>query len=131
MASNILAELVAMPVSALTGRYLAHNQESRVVRASFAADLHRGAKRLDKPTRLQAASLARVSPAYAYWAEKRASQRAAIEAGLIPLMPAAPARTNGHAVVPFDASIDDVQLAHIANLVGPDRMLAAAIAAGH
>jgi hypothetical protein len=121
-----------MPVPALTGRYLSHNQESRVVRAFFAADLHRGAKRLDKPTRLQAAFLARVSPAYAYWAEKRMSQRAAIEAGLIPLMPPVPAHASGTALstVP-DAGIDDAELMHIANVVGADRMLAAAIAAGH
>ena len=85
-----LPELAAMPVPSLTGRYLAHNQESRVVRAFFAADLRRGGKRLDKPTRLQAAFLARVSPAYAWWAEKRMEERWQIEKGLIPLVPAAP-----------------------------------------
>jgi hypothetical protein len=70
-----LPESVAMPVPSLTGRFLAHNQESRVVRAFLAADLHCGVKRLNKPTRLQAAFLARVSPAYAYWAEKRTTPR--------------------------------------------------------
>jgi len=53
---------------------------------------------------------------------------------LIPLVPTAPARTNGngtlHPVV-SDAGIDDAELMHIANLVGADRWLAAAIAAGH
>jgi hypothetical protein len=129
-----LPEPTATPVPSLTGRFLAHNQESRIVRAFLAADLHRGVKRLDKPTRLQAAFLARVSPTYACWAEKRTEERWQIEAGLIPLVPAAPARTNGNGtvqpVVP-DVGIDDAQLMHIANLVGVDRMLAAAIAAGH
>jgi hypothetical protein len=126
-----LPGLVAMPVPALTGRYLSHNQESRVVRAFFAADLHRGVKRLDKPTRLQAAFLARVNPTYVFWAEKRIAERAAIESGYVPLMPTAPAHTNGHDVVPLDAGIDDAQLAHIANLVGQDRMLAAACKVNH
>ena len=117
-----LPEPTAMPVPFLTGRFLAHNQESRVVRAFLAAELHAGVKRLDKPTRLQAALLARVNPTYALWAEKRMEERWQIEAGLIPLVPAA--------VVP-DVGIDDAQLTHIANLVGAERMLAAAIAAGH
>ena len=90
--------------------------------------------RLDQPTRLQAAFLARVTPTYACWAEKRATERFEIEAGLIPLVPAASARTNSNGavqpVVP-DVGIDDAQLMHIANLVGADRMLAAACAAGH
>jgi len=129
-----LPEPAAMPVPSLTGRFLAHNQESRVVRAFLAAELHAGVKRLDKPTRLQAALLARVNPTYALWAEKRMEERWQIEAGLIPLVPAAPARANGNGtvqpIVP-DVGIDDAQLTHIANLVGAERMLAAAIAAGH
>ena len=129
-----LPEPAAMPIPSLTGRFLAHNQESRVVRAFLAAELHAGVKRLDKPTRLQAALLARVNPTYALWAEKRMEERWQIEAGLIPLVPAAPVRTNGNGavqpVVP-DVGIDDSQLTHIANLVGAERMLAAAIAAGH
>ena len=135
MASSYhLPEPTATPVSSLTGRFLAHNQESRVVRAFFAANLHLGIKRLNMPTRLQAAFLARVSPAYAWWAERRLEERKPIEAGFIPLVPAAPARTNGNGavqpVVP-DVGIDDAQLRHIATLVGVDRMLAAAIAVGH
>ena len=128
-----LPESAAMPIPTLAGQYLARNGESRVVRAFLAADLHAGVKRLDKPTRLQAALLARVNPTYALWAEKRMEERWQIEAGLIPLVPAAPARTNGNGtvqpVVP-DVGIDDAQLTHIANLVGAERMLAAAIAAG-
>jgi hypothetical protein len=44
------------------------------------------------------------------------------------------AHTNGNGIVqPVmpDAGIDDAELMHIANLVGADRWLAAAIAAGH
>lgn len=37
-------------IPTLSGQYLARNGESRVVRAFFAADMHLGAKRLDKPT---------------------------------------------------------------------------------
>ena len=40
-----LPEPAAMPVPSLTGRFLAHNQETRVVRAFLAADLHAGVKR--------------------------------------------------------------------------------------
>ena len=129
-----LPKSAAMPIPSLTGHYLARNGESRVVRAFLAAELHAGVKRLDKPTRLQAALLARVNPTYALWAEKRMEERWQIEAGLIPLVPAAPVRTNGngtvHPVV-SDAGIDDAELMHIAHLVGADRWLAAAIAAGH
>src|SRR6516225_8257638 len=129
-----LPEPAATPAPSLTGRFLAHNQGSRVVRAFLAADLHHGVKRLDKPTRLQSAFLARVNPTYALWAEKRMEERWQIEAGFIPLVPAAPVRTNGngtvHPVV-SDAGIDDAELMHIAHLVGADRWLAAAIAAGH
>jgi hypothetical protein len=125
-----LPEPAATPAPSLTGRFLAHNQGSRVVRAFLAADLHRGVKRLDKPTRLQAAFLARVNPTYALWAEKRMAQRFEIEAGFVPLMPPVPVHTNGTTGVP-DVGIDDAQLTHIANLVGAERMLAAAIAAGH
>jgi hypothetical protein len=125
-----------MPIPSLTGRFLAHNRHSRVDRAFFAADLYFGAKRLTMPTLVQAAILAGVNRTYAFWATKPQAQRARaeIEAGLVPLVPAGTARTNGNSavqpVVP-DFGIDDTQLMHIANLVGADRMLAAAIAAGH
>jgi|SRR6516164_2329528 hypothetical protein len=134
--SYSISGLAAMPpVPSLSGRFLAHNGQSRVVRAFYAADLHSGAKLLTKPTMVQAAFIARVSPAYAWAAAKRMDQRFEIEFGYVPLMaPAAPVRVNGngtaHSIVP-NAGIDDAELMHIANLVGPDRMLAAAIAAGH
>jgi len=129
-----LPEPGAMPVSSLTGRFLAHNRRSRVDRAFLAADLYFGAKRLTMPTLVQAATLAGVNRTYAFWATKPQAQRprAEIEAGLMPLVPAAPARTNGNGTaVSIMPGIDDAELMHIANLVGPDRMLAAAIAAGH
>ena len=129
-----LPETAARPVPSLTGRFLAHNQGSRVVRAFYAADLHLGVKPLTKPTMVQSALLARVSTTYAWWAEKRWKERWQIEAGLIPLVPATAARTNGNGTVrPTvpDVGIDDAELMHIANLVGAERMLAAAIAAGH
>jgi hypothetical protein len=135
MASHYqLPESAARPVSTITGRFLAHNRHSRVDRAFFAADLYFGAKRLTMPTLVQAALLAGVNRTYAFWATKPQAQRARadIEAGVVPLVPAA-ARTNGNGAVPVvpDVGIDDAQLRHIAALVGSDRMLAAAIAAGH
>jgi len=129
-----LPEPAAMPIPSLTGRFLAHNRHSRVDRAFFAADLYFGAKRLAMPTLVQAALLAGVNRTYAFWATKPQAQRARaeIEAGLVPLVPAGTAHTNGtDAVRPTvsDVGIDDAQLMHIAHLVGPDRMLAAAAAA--
>jgi hypothetical protein len=118
----------ATSVPALTGRHLAHTHANRVVRAFNAADLHSGAKRLVQPTMVQAAFIARVSTAYAWWAEKRMAERAAIEAGYVPLVPAGtPARGsgNGHtALAPVD--IDDDELVRIAELVGVSRMIDAA-----
>jgi hypothetical protein len=115
----------------ITGRFLAHNHHNRVARAFTAADLHAGTKQLIKPTMVQAALLARVSAAYAWAAVKRQNQRAEIEAGLIPLVPASVVgpKTNGNGsalVVP--GTIDDAELMHIAHVVGADRMLAAAVA---
>jgi hypothetical protein len=136
MAHYHLPESAAMPVPFLTGRFLAHNRHSRVDRAFFAADLFFGAKRLTMPTLVQAAILAGVNRTYVFWATKPQAQRARaeIEAGLVPLVPAASARVNSNGavqpVVP-DVGIDDAQLMHIAKLVGADRMLAAACAASH
>jgi hypothetical protein len=127
-----LPKPVAMPVPSLTGRFLAHNQESRVVRAFLAADLHRGVKRLDKPTRLQAAILARVNPTYALWAEKRMAERVAIEAGAIPLVPASPiSKANGNGmIVPMSATgqTPDPALIDFVRSVGVTRVLEAACA---
>jgi hypothetical protein len=82
-------------VDAITGRFLAHNRHDRVGRAFMAADLFTGATRLVKPTVTQAAFLADVNCAYAHWAIKRQAERAAIEAGLIPLVSAAASKANG------------------------------------
>jgi len=84
------------------------------------------------PTMLQSAYLARVNVTYAWWAFKRQAERAAIEAGLIPLVPSERAKANGTslAVPPAPApGIGDMDLIHIAKHVGTDRMLAAAMAA--
>ena len=131
MVNYHLPEPASMPVP-IRGRLLAHTRDSQVVRAFTAADLHAGTKQLISPTMVQAALLARVSPAYAWAAVKRQAQRADIEAGLIPLVPATPRPNgNGSALVVPGGTIDDVELMHIAHVVGADRMLAAAIAAGH
>jgi hypothetical protein len=136
MASHYhLLDSASTAVPTLSGQFLARTQASRVTRAFFAADLHLGAKRIEQLTRLQSAYLARVSPTYANWAEKRLDQRSEIEAGLIPLVPATLTGPNGNGTtlaVP-DPGIDDAWLQHLAHIVGAERMLAAACAveAGH
>jgi len=126
-----LPEPAAMPIPSLTGRFLAHNQGSRAVRAFYAADLHLGVKPLTKPTMVQSALLARVSTTYGWWAEKRWEERWQIEAGLIPLVPAAAARANGNStlqpVVP-DVGIDDATVVSFVRNVGVARILEAAVA---
>jgi hypothetical protein len=131
----------ARPASTLIGgQYLARNRLSLVARAFLAADLRSGAKVLTEPTLQQVATLARVNVSYCWWAERRKEKRWMIEAGFTPLVPATPARPTGTAlaVVANDnepgirladcIGIGDSELRHIATLVGPDRMLAAAIA---
>jgi hypothetical protein len=115
----------------ISGRYLAHTHASPVERAFVAADLYLGTRELVLPTMTQAASLARVNVTYGWWALKRLAERAAIEAGHIPLAPAhcATSKTNGHALsVPLVSEIDDAVLVGIARTVGTERMLAAACA---
>jgi hypothetical protein len=129
-----LPEPAATAVSAISGNFLARNRYDVVAHAFYACDLFTGAKRLVKPTMLQAAHLARVNVTYAWWAHKRQTERAAIEAGRIPLVPPPLAKTNGNGATHLaepDVGIDDAELLHIAHRVGPDRMLAAAIAVGH
>jgi hypothetical protein len=116
--------------TAISGQFLARNRHDAVAHAFFACDLYTEAKKLTKPTMLQAAYLARVNVTYAWWAFKRQAERAAIEAGAIPLVPSPLAKTNGTALtVPLVPDIDDMELLHIAKRVGTDRMLAAAMAA--
>jgi hypothetical protein len=117
-----------MPVPALAGRYLAHTQQPRVRRAFLAAELHRGTKRLDRPTRLQSALLARVSPAYAYWAERRMHERAAIEAGYLPLVPPRLVKANGGALPASITGMPDSDLIDFVKSVGVNRVLEAAVA---
>jgi hypothetical protein len=140
-ASYHLQESVAMPVLPITGQYLARNQLSRVRKAFLAADLKRGIIRPTELTIGQAADLARVNYTTAWWAIRRYDERFEIEAGLIPLVPAttpaAPVHTNGNgtngATLPIvpDTGSDDAWLVSIAQHVGQDRMLAAAVAASH
>jgi hypothetical protein len=117
------ATIASVPVH---GRYLAHNQYDRVGRAFLAADLVTGVTHLVEPTVTQAAALAGCSRAYAHAAIKRLDERQAIESGYVPLVPAGNVskKTNGGL-----GEIDDFALAQIAHTVGPDRMVAAAIAA--
>ena len=127
-----LPEPVAMPVPTLTGRYLAHNHLDTVTHAFIADDLHTGATKFINPTMTQVAYLARVNVTYAWWAHKRRGERAAIEAGLIPLVPAAAAaRAHGHGtvlpVVP-DIGIDDAAVVNFVRSVGVTRVLEAAVA---
>src|SRR6516164_642724 len=117
--------------ASIPGSYLAYNHLGLIERAFLAADLHLGAKRPTALTQRQSGMLARVNFTYVHWAVKRQAERAEIERGLIPLVPATLTHTNGNGngavpVVP-DVGIDDAQLRHIAALVGSDRMLAAAI----
>jgi hypothetical protein len=128
-----------MPALPITGQFLARNQLNRVHKAFLAADLKKGIIRPTEFTIGQAADLARVNYTAAWWAIKRYDERFEIEAGLIPLVPAtAPAvHANGNgsngttlSVVP-NGGTDDAWLVSIAQHVGQDRMLAAAVAASH
>ena len=119
----------ATPVPTLCGRFLAHNQKSRVVRAFYAADLHRGAKLLTKPTMLQAAFIARVSPAYAWAAEKRMAERNEIEGGYVPLVPPSVSKANGNMLpASITGHLADSEVIAFVRSVGIDRVLEAAVA---
>jgi hypothetical protein len=135
MAQYQLPESAARLIPTITGRFLAHNRLSLVCKAFVGADLKKGLLRTTELTTEQSSMLARVNRTYVEWAIKRYAERFEIEAGFVPLVPVAPARSNGGngampPVVP-DADIDDARLVHIAKLVGVDRLLTAAIAAGH
>ena len=124
-----LAEPATMAVP-ISGRFLAHNRHNRVVRAFIAADLHAGAKRLIKPTLVQSALLAGVNRTYAFWADKRQAERAEIEAGLIPLVPAPLVpKANGNALpMSITGQIPDCDLIDFVRSVGVNRVLEAAVA---
>jgi hypothetical protein len=119
-----------MPVPSLSGRYLAHNRESLVVRAFMAADLVTGRRRLERPTRLQAAALARVNPTYVTWAQKRMAERWLIEAGFVPLVPASivPKLNVNTLPVPITGRMPDSDLVDFVRSVGVNRVLEAAVA---
>jgi hypothetical protein len=117
---------IAVPIS---GRFLAHNRHNRVVRAFIAADLHAGTKRLIKPTLVQSALLAGVNRTYAHWADKRQAERAEIEAGLIPLVPAPVIgpKVNGNMLSAPLAEIEDSEVINFVRSVGVNRVLEAAV----
>jgi hypothetical protein len=120
----------------VSGRFLAHHRYDAIGSAFLALDLYIGAKQPADFTMRQAAWLARANETYAWHAFNRQAERAAIEAGYVPLVPAAPRARDGNnngslALVAPDSDIDDTQLAIIARIVGSDRMLAAAIEATH
>jgi hypothetical protein len=118
-----------MPVPSLTGRFLAHNQQSRVIRAFYAVDLHTGGTLLTKPTMLQAAFIARVSPAYAWAAEKRMAERNEIEGGYVPLVPPSVSKANGNMLpASITGHLADSEVIAFVRSVGIDRVLEAAVA---
>ncbi len=114
----------------VTGRYLSHNHLGRIARAFVAADRAAGAKQLVRPTLTQAAHLARANVTYAWWARKRMAERAAIEAGLIPLVPALPVSKPNGSTLPMliTGQIPDGDLIALIRATGVDRVLAAACA---
>jgi hypothetical protein len=114
--------------AAITGRYLSHNGESRVVRAFLAADLHSGAKQLVKPTMLQSAFLAGVNRTYAHWATKRQAERFEIEAGLVPLVPPPVSKANGSMLPMSITGMPDAELIDFVKSIGINRVLNAACA---
>jgi hypothetical protein len=118
----------ATPVPTLCGRFLAHNQKSRIIRAFYAADLHRGTKLLTKPTMLQAAFIARVSPAYAWAAEKRMAERFEIEFGYVPLVPPG-SKPNGNMLpASITGHLADSDVIAFVRSVGVNRIIEAAVA---
>jgi hypothetical protein len=112
----------------VSGRYLAHCRLDPVHRAFIAADLHSGVLQPTKLAMTQAASLARINVTYAWWAKKRQAERAAIEAGLIPLVPAWHSVTNGKAIIPLQPiEINDTALVDFIRGIGLERVLEAAV----
>jgi hypothetical protein len=110
----------------VTGRFLCYNKYDQIGRAFLAADLHSGAKLLTEPTITQSAQLARTNRTSAAWATRRQAERAAIEAGILPLVPDLLTKING-----IDAAeiTPDAELVNIARFVGSERMINAAIVA--
>jgi hypothetical protein len=110
------------------GQTLIRRKWNYAERAFVGADLVRGDKVLIDPTHDQAAMLARCKVSAVRWALKREPYREDIIAGLRPLVPptvrkAAPTPIGSN-------SPTDCYLAELASLVGPDRWLEAALAAG-
>jgi hypothetical protein len=133
--------IVSVNGTPLRGKYLSRSLAGNKHKANFvAADLCRGVSYLVEPSLEQAAAITGSKPWSVWWALRREEYRSAICAGELPLIPTRVKTTPaGPSIVPkLNGSaqlqlfeIDDAELTHIANLVGAERMLAAAIAAGH
>ena len=117
---------MAAPIS---GNFLAHNHFDRIGRAFIAADLYLGATQLIKPTVTQTALLAGVNRNYAHCAIKRQAERAEIEAGRIPLVPAPFPKANGSTLpASITGQMPDSDLIDFVRSVGVNRVLEAAVA---
>jgi hypothetical protein len=89
MAANLKYRLyggIASPIL-ITGMELAHCKRTLVQSAFLSADIFTGKVQPVEFTQTQSAGLARSSRTYTHWALKREPERAAIEAGLLPLVP--------------------------------------------
>jgi hypothetical protein len=96
----------------ISGQLLAHNSWDLIHRAFIGADLKLGARIPENLTVVQCALLARTNRTYVQWALKRPEQRAAIEAGLLPLVPPVTAKP-----VPFIKTDDVIPDAVIADVI--------------
>jgi hypothetical protein len=114
--------IITVKPTVISGRRLAHNKYDSVGRAFLAVDINSGAVVPTKFTMTQAARLARVSVTLAWWAKRRQAERAAIEAGLIPLVPP-------RLIVPKnDEMVADFVVLDFVRKVGIQKVLDAAVA---
>jgi hypothetical protein len=109
----------------VTGRFLAHNHLNPIARSFLAVDLYEGVKLPTELTMTQAAYLARVNVTYAWLAKRRQKERRAIEAGLIPLVPARFSTPKALPVIRVE--IADAELVDLVRVVGVSRVLDAAV----
>jgi hypothetical protein len=103
----------------VTGMGLAHLHLDLIGRAFLAAELHRGEKHLVAPTITQSAKLAGVNTTYAWWANKRFTERILIEGGVVPLVPPVTVKP----VIFTDDTIPDAVLADVIRSAGIMRTL--------
>lgn len=111
----------------ISGQSLVRRKWNYAEHAFIGADLVRRDKFLVDPTHEQAAYLARCKVSAVRWALKREAFREDIIAGAVPLVPKWVPKA---APVPASNAPTDSYLTELAHLVGPDRWLDAALAAG-